>query len=387
MLFQIPEVDAQEREVIERIRQLQEQIRWAVHEPRVWTGLLKRSHFAKAIQASNSIEGYNMTLDDAIAVAEGEAPVDADEPTRQAVEGYRRAMTYVLRLGNDPYFSYTAETIRSLHFMMMDQFMNKDPGTYRRGVVFVRESKSGDIVYEGPDADRVPELVQELMDELNESNAMPVMVRAAMAHLNLVLIHPFRDGNGRMARGLQTLVLAREGILVPEFCSIEEYLGKNTQDYYQVLADVGKGYWQPKNDARPWVRFCLTAHYRQTKTVKRRWVEAERLWGLLVEEVQRRRLPERYTFALFDASMGYRVRRATYQPIADVSDKVATKDLTSLVDADLLTPVGEKRGRYYVAAPTLDSIRNKVFGTRLPIEDPFEIQPAPGSPRERTGQQ
>lgn len=374
MLFETPEVEPQERQVIERIGELQEQIRWAVHEPRVWTGLLRRTHFAKAIRASNSIEGYNMTLDDAIAVIEGEAPVDADEPTRHAVEGYRRAMTYVLRLADDPHFSYTGDLTRSLHFMMMDQFLTKDPGTYRRGHIFVRDSGTGEIVYEGPDAERVPELVQELMEQLNEENSVPVMVRAAMAHLNLVLIHPFRDGNGRMARCLQTLVLAREGILAPEFCSIEEYLGKNTQAYYQVLAEVGKGYWQPENDARSWVRFCLKAHYQQTKTVYRRWKEAELLWGLLLEEVKERGLPERHMFALFDAGMGYRVRRATYQPTAEISEKLATKDLAALVDTELLLPVGEKRGRYYVASPALDEIRNQVFGVRLPIEDPFDAQ-------------
>lgn len=379
MLFAAPEVDVQEQEVIDRIGALQEKLRWAVYEPRVWTGLLRRSHFAKAIRASNSIEGYHMSLDDAIAVVEGEAPADADEPTRQAVEGYRRAMTYVLTLANDPHFSYYPGMIRSLHFMMMSEFMQKNPGTYRPGVIFVRESASGDIVYEGPDADRVPMLVQELTDELNGANDIPVMVRAAMAHLNLVLIHPFRDGNGRMARCLQTLVLAREGILAPEFCSIEEYLGKNTQAYYQVLADVGRGYWQPANDARPWVRFCLTAHYRQTKTVQRRWTEAERLWGLLIEEVERRELPERYAFALFDAGMGYRVRRATYKNAAEVSEKSATRDLMTLVATGLLAPIGEKRGRYYVASPALDSIRNRSFGTRLPIEDPFEVELAPDS--------
>lgn len=67
-----------------------------------------------------------------------------------------------------------------------------------------------------------------------------------MAHLNLVMIHPFSDGNGRMARCLQTLVLAREGILEPEFSSIEEYLGRNTQDYYSVLAETSEGSWHPK---------------------------------------------------------------------------------------------------------------------------------------------
>ena len=52
-----------------------------------------------------------------------------------------------------------------------------------------------------------------------------------MAHLNLAMIHPFSDGNGRLARCLQTLLLAREQIVSPVFSSIEEYLGQNTQAY------------------------------------------------------------------------------------------------------------------------------------------------------------
>ena len=91
-----------------------------------------------------------------------------------------------------------------------------------------------------------------------------------MAHLNLVMIHPFKDGNGRMARALQTLVLAREAILAPEFSSIEEYLGRNTPAYFDVLGQVGGGKWQPERDARPWVRFVLTAHYRQALILERR---------------------------------------------------------------------------------------------------------------------
>ena len=61
-----------------------------------------------------------------------------------------------------------------------------------------------------------------------------------MAHLNLVMIHPFRDGNGRMARALATLVLTRSDIGEPEFSSIEEWLGANTEDYYSVLAHTGR---------------------------------------------------------------------------------------------------------------------------------------------------
>lgn len=236
-----------------------------------------------------------------------------------------------------------------------------------------------EIVYEGPDAAAVPDLVAQLVEELRERNKhVPPLVRAAMAHLNLVMIHPFRDGNGRMARCLQTLVLAREGILAPEFCSIEEYLGRNTQAYYDVLAQVGAGYWQPHNDARPWIRFCLTAHYRQARTILRRFNEGSRLWQLTEHLVQQLGLPDRVIPALWDAACGFRVRNSTYRsmvPDEDVSEQVASRDLKLLVDNDLLVPFGSKRGRFYMASNKTKRLRAKAVEARLPIEDPFAELP------------
>ena len=84
-----------------------------------------------------------------------------------------------------------------------------------------------------------------------------------MAHLNLVMIHPFRDGNGRMARALATLVLTRSDIGEPEFCSIEEWLGANTEDYYSVLARTGRGSWQPRGDVNLWLAFNLRERFLQ----------------------------------------------------------------------------------------------------------------------------
>src|SRR5258708_12735627 len=134
--------------------------------------------------------------------------------------------------------------------------------------------------------------MNELVEHLNAQSPCPSMVRAAMGHLSLVMIHPFADGNGRMARCLQTLVLAREGIIDPWFSSIEEHLGKNTQAYYDVLAVVGKGTWSPKSDARPWLHFCLTAHYRQAKTLLRRSKEMRRIWDKLKQKIRQFASPE-----------------------------------------------------------------------------------------------
>jgi Fic family protein len=386
MLFRAAELDSQELAVLEHIDGLRATLRFSISEHRRWWGSLRRSLFARAIQGSNSIEGYNVTLDDALAVTEGEDPLEADLPTWRAVSGYREAMTYVMDLSDEPHFSYSEDLVRSLHYMMIKHTPEKLPGRWRRGFVYVRENSSGEIVYEAPDAGRVPELMAELVESLQSDSGSPAIVRAAMAHLNLVLIHPFLDGNGRMARCLQTLVLAREGIVAPEFSSIEEYLGRNTPAYYDVLAEVGRGYWQPKNDPRPWIRFCLKAHYFQAQTVLRRTKEAQRLWELLTNETEKRGLPDRMIYALWDAAKGYRVRRATYLPVAKVEEHTATRDLRMLVQAGLLMPRGERRGRFYVASEPLQQIHNRSLETKTPMRDPFVRQGSSGAspgPRSR----
>jgi Fic family protein len=192
-----------------------------------------------------------------------------------------------------------------------------------------------------------------------------------MAHLNLAMIHPFSDGNGRMARCLQSLILARHGTLAPQFLSIEEFLGRNTRAYYDVLAGVGAGAWHPERDARPWIRFCLTAHFHQATSLLRRTREIARLWDLLEQEIKVAKLPERLIFALSEAAVGWKVRNATYKPSVEVSEQIASRDLALAVGAGFLVPKGERRWRHYVATPKLTEIRGRTREVRPALEDPF----------------
>jgi Fic family protein len=377
MLFEPPEIDDAEAAILDRIDELRQALRYQLAGRRRWVGTLRRMSFARALQGSNSIEGYNVTLEDAVAAADNEEPLDAAGETWAAVSGYRDAMTYIMQLADDPYFNYSEDLLRGLHFMMLSYDLSKLPGRWRRGPIYVHNEATGQIVYEGPDASAVPKLMAKLAEFLRSDTTGPDLVRASMAHLNLVMVHPFRDGNGRMARALQTLVLAREDILAPEFCSIEEYLGQNTQSYYDVLAMVGRGTWRPESDARPWVRFSLTAHYRQAQTLLRRVKQAERLWVLLEREVQQERLPERVIPGLFYASGGRRLRRVTYRSLAaesdlgEISEAMATRDLKALVEANLLVAVGERRGRFYLPTDRLRAVRARTREQRGPIEDPL----------------
>jgi Fic family protein len=173
-------------------------------------------------------------------------------------------MTYVLQMADDEDFTYDTQLLKSLHYIMTSYSLTNRPGKWRAGSIYIRNDETGVVVHEGPDIDEVAWLIQELVEDLNAAHEdQDRIITAAMAHLNLVMIHPFRDGNGRMARCLQSLVLAREGVLSPVFMSVEEYLGRNTQAYYDVLAQVGGGSWKPERDARPWVRYMLTAHLRR----------------------------------------------------------------------------------------------------------------------------
>jgi Fic family protein len=180
------------------------------------------------------------------------------------------------------------------------------------------------------------------------------------------MIHPFKDGNGRMGRCLQTLVLASEKIVAPVFSSIEEQLGRDTESYYAVLGEVGQGAWHPKNDSRPWIRFCINAHYQQAQRVLRRIREIEEMWGRCEKLVAEYRLPVRAVGPLCDASRGFRIHNWYYRMAVEESDgsdidpATASRDLRAIVDRGLLEPRGETRGRFYVATPFLREQRAAV---------------------------
>lgn len=373
-IFETPAVSGPEEAALERIAELRRQLRFYVAEPRRWVGVVARVLRAEAIRGSNSIEGFHVSVEDALAAMEDAEPSEAKHEDWNAVMGYRRAMTYVLQLAEDDHFRYSPELIRSLHFMITEYDLDARPGRWRGGAIWVRNDATGEVVYEGPEDELVPELIDSLVEQL-EKDEGHAMVRGAMAHLNLAMIHPFKDGNGRMARCLQTLVLAREAILAPEWSSIEEYLGVNTADYYRVLAEVGQGSWNPGRDALPWVRFCLTAHYVQASSVLRRISESERIFAAVDDIREQHKLHERTLPNLFDAAIGLRLRNSSYRSNVKrfdggegISNQVATSDLGTLVELGLLEKHGAKRGTYYLGAPQLKEIVAEVRKGRKPID-------------------
>jgi Fic family protein len=373
MIFAMPILEAVDAEVLDLIvRQHAKLQNLIVQDPQRWTGSLRRSAMARAIRGSNTIEGYHATLEQALGAVQNEPPTEYSE-TWLATKGYRDALTYILQACRDPTFEFSRQFLKSLHFMMLNHELDKKPGQWRSSTVFVVDQSTGDTVYEAPEAELVDALVEELVRSLAKSDkSLWAPLHGAMAHLNLTMIHPFKDGNGRMARALQTLVNARAGLMDPIFCSIEEWLGENTQDYYRVLGDVGQGRWSPQNDCRPWIRFCLKAHYQQAQRLIRRSDEYARIYELLSDQMRVMRIEARSELPLFDACTGVLVTNARYRAEAGVSEYVASRDLKKLSERGLLEPIGDGRGRAYKAGRPLLDIRAR---SRMPRrrDDPYEL--------------
>lgn len=370
-LFGRPRLDLDDTRVIAEIQDQRSSLAAVLRVPKRWTGQLRRTSEARNIQGSNTIEGYTITDADAVAAVDDEPPLSADEQTWAEILGYRRVMTFVLNVATTSAFAIDETTLKAMHFMLLEHELAKSPGRYRAGAVYVHDDSRGLNVYTGPDAELVPDLMKTLAAELSAPAPVDPMVRAAMAHLNLVLIHPFRDGNGRMARALQTMVLAQEGVAEPIFSSIEEWLGRNTQDYYDVLTATAHGSWQPANDTTLWVKFNLRAHHMQAQTVSRRFREAERQWVAIDELVRDNRLNERVGSALFDALLGLRVTRPSYVKLTELDERTATRDLVAAAERGLLEARGERRGRYYLAGEPLRTLRAELRAQREPLIDPY----------------
>ena len=352
MLYATPTLTPQLQARLGELDALRRELGHEISCPLRWMGALRRSVRASSIESSTSIEGFSVAPEDAVALVGGAIPVEPADENRMAVACYARAMDHVGALAADPGFRWLDRVILDLHFDVCHFQPDKDPGRWRTGPIGVTSS-DGSLEFQGPDADAVPDLMAELVAWLQEGDLdAHVVVRAAMAHLHLTSIHPFRDGNGRVARILQSLVLARDGLVSPEFSSIEEYLGEHTGDYYAALRAVQDGGYKPERDASSWVDFCVDAHISlarrrldQISTAAARWDGLERL-------VENRGWPERLVIALEQSLIGG-TNRTRYLEETDISEPTASADFRRLLDAGLVEQSGKGRSTRYVASERL----------------------------------
>ncbi|MFG1925093.1 Fic family protein [Cryptosporangium sp. NPDC048952] len=376
MLFPTPALGSADVRVLANIDAMRDALRRQMQTtPSKWTDGLRKFLTADAVAASNSIEGFKVSTIDVEDLLDGERDVEVSDENRAETLAYQQMMTYIQSLHDFPDFTYSKGLLNALHWMLQGHrhAARKPAGQWRRGPVYVTDARDASIAaYTAPDADAVPALMEELVDWLNAPSDDHPLVRAAMAHLHLVSIHPWADGNGRMSRSLQTLMIAREGALAPELSSIEAWLGRpgNTWEYYRELNDRGATYL-PDQDVSGWIRFNLTAYHQQSQTVHGRLDRSGRVWTALADFAGNAGLDERMMSALHDVAMAGRVRRSRYEQSEGLSLQQAQRDLRDLTTAQVLEPVGRTRARYYTAGPRFPETALEIARTPMTLSDPY----------------
>ncbi len=133
-------------------------------------------------------------------------------------------------------------------------------GAWRIGPVQVVSGQMGKetVHFEAPPAERVDHEMKLFLDWLNTERSLDLVLKAAIAHLWFVTIHPFEDGNGRIGRAIADLILARSENSSHRFYSLSAQIQKERKQYYAILEKTQKG----ALDITPWIEwfFCCLRH-------------------------------------------------------------------------------------------------------------------------------
>jgi len=318
---------------------------------RAWAGRLRRDLEAEAVTASTSMEGVPVTLEEVHRILAGDRPSETREEDAALVRGYRDAMSFVLRRADDEAFRWDRELLIGLHDRVLAGNWGAGAGRFRSGPAYVVDGRSGDLVFQPPPADAIPELVDRACAVMQEGAAHPP-IGAAWIHAALAAIHPFRDGNGRASRVVASLAMYRGGFKLPEFTSLEEWWGRHLSDYCGAFRCLGAAF-DPTADVTPFLLAHVEAQLHQVRALDLRERVQQKIWVVVEEAVAAAGLAPRVANAVWDAFFGRSVSPRYYRPLADVSPATATNDLAGAVAAGLLRPEGRARSRTYRAGDEL----------------------------------
>jgi Fic family protein len=203
---------------------------------------------------SSQIEGTQSSFSDLLLHEEDLAPgVPLDDV--QEVSNYVAAMNHGLKRLRKDDFPLSLRLIREMHKVLLAKGRGSDktPGKLRRSQNWLGGTRPGNARFVPPPPDRVTECLGNLERFLHDQpQRTPVLIKAALAHVQFETIHPFLDGNGRLGRLLITLILCAEGALAQPLLYLSLFFKQHRQEYYDRLDAV-----RLKGDWLGWLRFFL----------------------------------------------------------------------------------------------------------------------------------
>lgn len=209
------------------------------------------TYVRKEAVLSSQIEGTKSSLSDLLLFELEELPgVPLDDVIE--VSSYVAAMSHGLqRLGGN--FPLSNRLVREMHKILLSKGRgsDKDPGEFRRSQNWIKGTRPGNAFFVPAPAERVFEAMgdwERFLHDIPEKT--PVLIKAALAHVQFETIHPFLDGNGRIGRLLITLLFCHEGVLRQPLLYLSLYFKQHRDEYFDLLMKV-----RQTGDWESWLRF------------------------------------------------------------------------------------------------------------------------------------
>ncbi len=309
----------------------------------------RKDAIARTVHHGTHIEGNELNLFQAEKVLEGQE-IPARERDIQEVINYRKVMEYIDKYQISNLKSQILEgNIKDIHRLTVQKILEEEKcGEFRKTQVVVKNSISGEVSFRPPMAVAVPFQIKDLTAFINETSEQDIhpVLKSGCVHYELVRIHPFVDGNGRVARALSTLILFKEGYDIRKFFSLEEYFDTNALQYYEALQSVEKN----SGDLTSWLEYFslgLSIELSKIKDkVERISIDAnikEKLGGqpLLLSDRQLKIIE-------YIQKTGFLQNKAFPQLFPMVSEDTILNEIKALLASGIIKKQGVTKGAKYI---------------------------------------
>ncbi len=221
-----------------------------------------------------------------------------------------------------------------------DVFTKIKAGVWRRGSVQVVSGKIGNetIHFEAPPAEKVDHQIKLFLKWLNNEDPIDLVLKAAIAHLWFVTIHPFVDGNGRIGRAIADFILARSEKSSHRFYSLSAQIQKERKNYYTILEETQKG----NLDITSWIDWflgCLGRAIQHAISTLDAVIDKAQFWEMF-REVSLNDRQRKIIISMLNGFEG-KLTSSKWAKITKCSQDTAYRDILNLIDLGILTKNSE----------------------------------------------